>query len=488
MSKSSTSERGALVDLLSGGAWQVLAALFSFVFFPIQTRVLDPATLGAWNVLAVLNLLLGMCDLGLSTAVQRNAVTGDDKKTRDAIGLALVAVFCIAPVAGLIALFSVQNLPTEWKHLEAGVRQVAPVVLFAGLMLAYAMPFRAYLYAKGGTKNVAVAKVCASLAQICIVSAGFFITPSLMLLGVATLTASSVELGMLLVGTRRFDRELPFLPRLGMSKADKKTSLRDGLASFSISIFEVIAMRVDILVLAMVNTRPEVVALFNYTGRIVEQPYLLTKQVLPALTPRLGNPAERTGAVKLGTAVFSSLITTGMLALFLVGQPLIVFVFGAKLFAFDGSIESMGLILGLYVFAYIMLSTYEVSSPMLTLGARTAWSAALPILIGGAVKYAISFTAAQSLGLWAVAGGTGIGFTIASVLTWTAARQILKWTLLDIAKAFIIPVASASAALAVAFPLHTFAQSGWIASALSCVAVCAAGTGVMVLLVRRKLA
>jgi hypothetical protein len=218
---------------------------------------------------------------------------------------------------------------------------------------------------------------------------------------------------------------------------------------------------------------------YNYAARMVEQPYQLTKQILPVLAPRLGSARHRSDAVRVGTALFGALIGTGMVALAVNGRALVMFVLGARLFAGEGAKDVLATALALLCAAYVVFATYEVAGPLLALGAKSSWAASIPVIIGGAVKYALSFAGAPVHGIWAIAGSTIVGFSIASTLTWCAARKVLGWSLLDVLSGFLVPAISTSVALGCGFALRAFSERGWWQSGLSCVITCAAGAAAL---------
>jgi O-antigen/teichoic acid export membrane protein len=215
-----------------------------------------------------------------------------------------------------------------------------------------------------------------------------------------------------------------------------------------------------------------VVGAYGVAGRAVDMAYLIAKQATVALMPRLGDPAERSRAVRIGTGVFSGVIFSGMAALAIAGQELLV--------AWVGDIaagETPAIVLALLALAAVTMSTYEVVSSMVMLSAPTGWSCAIPILIGSAASLAIAVAGASTYGVWAVAGSTVIGNAITCVLMWNAARPLLGWGLSRLLLALSPGLAAAVAAGGVGLALRTLALGNVALSLVVCTVTGLAGVG-----------
>jgi O-antigen/teichoic acid export membrane protein len=177
--------------------------------------------------------------------------------------------------------------------------------------------------------------------------------------------------------------------------------------------------------------------------------------------------------VRLGTGVFSGVIATGMVALAVDGQPLLVAWVGPVA---DNAVTAR--VLAILALGAFILSTEELVGSMLTLGGRTAWSTAVPAACGTLVNLCISVFGAPKYGVWAVAGSTVIGSLVMTSMVWSNARKILGYGLGEIALTFAPPAAGGLISLFVAWTLHGFARLHPAASLASCVIAMTAGVAV----------
>jgi O-antigen/teichoic acid export membrane protein len=316
---------------------------------------------------------------------------------------------------------------------------------------------------------LARARALGALLQVGVTAGGLALTSSLLAPALGMLLGLSVEGALTLRAALAIDRELPRRPVLPASGAELWTALRDGSASLAINLASAAAVRIDVFILARVSPLA-IVAAYGVASRAVDQSYVLAKQASAALLPRLGDPRQRGHATELGTAVLGGLGASGLVALALCGTPLLV--------AWAGPVAaapSAKIALALLASAAVVMASVEVASSTVTLGARTAWSAAVPIVLGATVNVVISVAGASSFGVWAVAGGTLIGNTLLALLMWRGARSLLGWSVPRVAKA-LAPVAAAGlSALAFGAALAPFASGGPLSSLAACALTSAVG-------------
>jgi O-antigen/teichoic acid export membrane protein len=470
--RSRTGDRLRLAkDILAAGLRHASSIVAGILTVALVARVLGPDALGAWAMMATMGLLMSLCDLGLTTAVHRAAVAGDPGTTRRMVGLALLATVILSPIAALGSYAFLRDIPGASPELLADASRALVLVLAGGVTGALAAPYRAFVVVRGGMQALARARALAALLQVIVTAVGLSLSSSLLAPALGMLLGLSVEGALTLRAALAIDRELPRRPLLPASGAELATALRDGSASLAINLAGAAAIRIDVFILARVAPLA-VVAAYGVASRAVDQSYVLAKQASAALLPRLGDPKQRDRATDLGTAVLGGLGASGLVALALCGTPLLVAWAGPVAAAPPATIA-----LSLLALAAVVMASVEVASSTVTLGARTAWSAAIPIVLGAAVNVLISVTGASSLGVWAVAGGTLVGNLLLAVLMWRGARSLLGWSGARVART-LAPVAAAGlAALASGAALAPFASGGPFRSLAACAVTSAIGCG-----------
>ena len=463
------SDRDTIKKILLQGGRYLGAALAGLLTYPIVARVLDADGLGVWALLGAAAFMLSLADLGLTTAVQRSAVTPDDERTRRTVRLALLVLCGTLPVISVIAYFLLLDLPDADPALRADAARAAVVAVLAGCVMAIGAPYRGFALARGGVRMLANAKLLASVIQVVLVIVGFLLFETLLVPAVALFVAYLGELAVTIWAARSFDPQIPLRPGLPRDRTEATRAFRDGGAQLVINLAVTAALRVDLFVLVRVAPLA-VVAAYGVAGRAIDQSYLLAKQATAALLPDLGNREARARAVRIGTGVFATAIVSGMLALALVGQPVLV--------AWVGDVaagEVPAVVLGLLAAAAIVMSLYEIASTMVMLGAKTGWTCALPILIGSTLNLVLSISFARELGVWAVAGSTIVGNAVTLVLMWRNAVRLLGWSVGRLAGGLGPAVGAGALAGAAGLLLDGFAQNGFVPSLVSCIAVTAAG-------------
>lgn len=474
-----TEDRAALRKTLGGAVRQVGAGLAGLLTYPIIARVLDADGLGLWAILSSASFLPLLCDLGLTTAVQRAAVAADHVRTRRALSLALFFVFALTPGFALLLYWFFLDVGEVPAVLQGGVARASMLTLAAGVLAAYTAPFRGFLIARGQVGTAANARLGASLAQVAIVAAGIALPPTLVVPAAGLLAGQALECWISLRAARRLDPALPLGPQWPRGRAEVLRNLRDGAASLASNAAGVVAVRVDVLVLARVAPLAQV-ASYGIALRAVDQAYGIASQSTAALMARLGDPRTREGALRFGTLLYAGIVASGMAAIALDGQPLLV--------AWVGPVAATrvtAITAGLLGAAGAVLATQEVASVMLLVAGRTAWEAAVPKAIGSLVNLAISLGGAARFGIWAVAGSTLAGNLVHAALAWRKAGRLMG-SGVRLALHLLAPVLLATVVAAtVAFALRGFASGGPLPSLLACVATTVAGACVTALVLRR---
>ncbi|MBW2465522.1 MAG: hypothetical protein JRH11_28000 [Deltaproteobacteria bacterium] len=291
---------------------------------------------------------------------------------------------------------------------------------------------------------------------------GFPFYRSLVVPAAALFLANLVDLLLTVRAARKIDPEVHIRPALPRDRGEIVAAFRDGGAQLAVNLSVVTALRVDLFVLVRVAPL-SIVAAYGVAGRAVDMSYLIAKQATVALMPRLGDPAQRAGAVRIGTGVFAGVIFSGMAALAINGQGLLVVWVGDV-----AAGSTPALVLMLLAGATVIMSTYEVASSMVMLSARTGWYCAVPIMIGSAVNLAISVGGASTYGIWAVAGSTVVGNSIIFFLMWWTARPLLGWRYRQVLGALAPGLSAAVTAGAVALLLRGFGASSLLGAFISC--------------------
>lgn len=449
-------------DIFAAGLRHASSIVAGILTVALVARVSGPDALGAWAMMATMGLLLSLCDLGLTTAVHRAAVASDPEKTQRMVGLALLATVILSPLAALGSYAFLRDIPGASPEILADASRALVLVLAGGVAGALAAPYRAFVVVRGGMQALARARALGAFLQVLVTAAGLALTSSLLAPALGMLLGLLIEGALTLRAALAIDRALPRRPLLPASGAELWTALRDGSASLAINLAGAAAIRIDVFILARVAPLA-VVAAYGVASRAVDQSYVLAKQASAALLPRLGDPRQRGRATELGTAVLGGLGASGLIALALCGTPLLVAWAGPVAAAPPASIA-----LALLASAAVVMASVEVASSTVTLGARTAWSAAIPIVLGAAVKFILSVSGAGSFGVWAVAGGTVVGNLLLAVLMWKSARSLLGWSAGHVARSLAPVIAAALSALAVGMALSGFASGGAWKSLAAC--------------------
>ncbi len=462
-------DRSVVMVLLGGGGRQVLAALIGFVTFPLITRLLEADEFGAWSVIGQASFVIGLADLGLTLAVQRAAVSGDGQYARRMVGLALMVNAVLLPLLASIAFFAIGLLPEVAEGVKSQLGPASAVALCGGVVGGLCGPLRGFVFARGGASRIATARVLGSAAYLTGAAGAFVLRLGLLAPALGLLMGQGVELLMTARAARALDPGMALRPRWPGDRAEVRRAFFDGAAGATISVASTLQTGIDTFVLSAFVPL-HVVGGYRIGLRAPELGYLLAKQVTSPLMPQLGSPEQRTRTARVGTGLFGGLIVSLMAPLALCAQPLLVLWLGDKA---AGSVPATALML--MAFAAMVQSIYDVVGSMVMLGARTAWSGAIPVLVGTAANLAVSLGGVRRFGVWAVAGSTPIGYLVTATLVWMAARRLCGWSGAYVGMLLAPPFGAALASIGVSLALRGFAHGGVLPSLLSCVAGSLAG-------------
>lgn len=471
-------DRTILRRLLSGGARQIGAFLAQMFTLPVIAHFLDGPRMGAWALLGATGFLVGYVDLGLATAVQRSAVTDDHERTRRLIGLSILTQLLLLPLFLVGAFLFLFDLPGAPPEVQNEASPAAVLVLLAGALLGLGQPFRMFVFARGGVRQMANARTAAAVAQVVTLLSGFFgFGASLFVPAAALLVLNGVDFMLTIRAAREMDPRLPLAPRRPRDRAEGLSAFRDGSAAFALNLSVSAALRVDLFVLSAVAPLA-LVGTYQVAGRAVDMAYIIAKQTTVAIMRDLGRPEVRERAVRIGTGVFAGVVTSGMVAIALLGQPFLVLVFDEH-----AAGDAAAVVLLLLGGAAAVMSLYEVASSMVMLGGRTAWDCAVPIVVGSVINLTLSIAFAPRLGVWAVAGSTLVGTTVTLGMMWWRARRILGWTIGRVLGTLSPPLSAlgVSAALGALARPHV---TSWVTSLVGSVLTFAVGVAVAAIVMK----
>ncbi len=465
--------------VLSDAARQIGAGLAGLLTYPVIARVVKDDGLGAWSILATISFVPLLTDLGLTTAVQRAAARLDEERTRRALSLALFFIFSLTPlvVVGLYPFFL--DVGDATPELQADVARAAWLTLAGGTLAGYTAPYRGLIIVRGRVKLAANARLGASLTQVAIVATGIFLPPTLLVPAAGVFFGQLLECWMVVGAARALDRTLPLLPSWPRGKREILEDLREGAATLASNASNVAAVRVDTLVLSQVAPLSQV-ASYGVALRAVDQAYVISSKATLALVPRLRDPLLRVPSFRLGTLLYAGLVVSGMAALTLDGQPLLVAWVGPV--AASVITARTALLLGT---AAAVMSLQEVATQMLVISGRTAWQAAIPKAAGSIVNLTVSIAGAARFGMWAVAGSTLLGNLVHVALALRAAKGMLGWSLRILVAMLLPVVVCAGTAVGIGMLLAPLAKHGPLSSLACCLATLTAGAGVMLVMVAR---
>lgn len=417
-----SSLRATVLNLLAACARHLSGVVAGLFTIPLVARSLGADGLGAWAVLSTTGYLMVLSDLGLSVAVQRTAARADVAATRRMMALTLLVVSIVCPLLCAGAYAMLLWLPDSQNAvIQADVARAAIPMLIAGLVGAVANPVRSYLIMRNVFPVIARARAYASGAQVIITAVGLAISPTLLAPTLGVLAAALLETLTLVLAAREQDPQFSLRPGWPGDPAEVRDAFRQGSAALAINFGVAAAVRADALILTTYLPLSAVGA-YQVAVRAVDQIAVFARQLCAWLLHRLGNPEERSSAVRLGTAAIGGLVASGVLALRLDGMALLE--------AWAGPVardELTAMAVGVLGAAAIILAAQEAAAATLTLSHAGAWQAARPILAGHMLNVVISLIGVRYYGAWAVAGGTACGNLLIAVLIWSGARRLLHW-------------------------------------------------------------
>lgn len=467
-------------DIAFASLRHLAGAAAGLLTIPLVARALGADGLGAWALVGTASFVLAIADLGLSTAVQRAAAQGNMDKARHTVGLALTTILVVAPLLAIVGGFGLSELPTTSASLRHDLPLATALALLGGAIAAFAYPYRALLLVKGGVRPVARARTVGAVAQVAITAGVLAVWPSLVAPALALLVSSLLETALVIYAAKVLDPALPIGPARPPSLRAFGALLGEGGASLAVNVGGLLALRADIALLAGVSPLATVAA-YGVASRVVDQSFTLAKQTSTALLPRLSDPKAREHAARLGTALLGGLVASGMASIVLLGDPALV--------AWAGPVAAspeVSIAVGLLGAASVIAAGHEVVASTLTLGAKSAWTAATPLVLGYAVNVVFSFVLVSSLGVWAVAGGTLLGNALTSVLLWSRAAHLLGWDLRAVVRTLAPVVAGGAAALGAGLLVGHTLGDGLASSLAGCAATTGLGLSATALLARRS--
>lgn len=466
-----SASRRDVLDIGAAGLRHLAGALTGLITIPVVAYGLGVEALGAWALLGAAYAIVGLGDAGMAVPVQRAAVKGERSKARRTLALALLVGLVVTPLLSALTFFALTTMPAirdvDTAELATGL------VVFAGATSALTAPYRGFVLARGGVRGLAVARVAAAVLQIGTMFAALTIARDLSAPALGLAVGALLEGAAVVALARGFDPGVPLRPS-APCRRELREALRDAAASLTINLATTATTRIDVFVLAQVAPL-RVVAAYGVASRVVDQAFLLAKQVGTALLPRLGAAAQRADAIRFGTGVLGGLVASGMIALTFAG--------GGWLRAWAGPVTGdalFGPVLALLAVAAIVTASQEIAASALTLGARSAWSAAGPISAGASLNLALTVVFASS-GAIAIAAATVAGAALTATLIWRRTRRLLEWSPSCVLRTLAPAVGAGLVSLGGGVLVSTVAATGILPSVLACAAVTSMGCGAAVL-------
>lgn len=463
-----TEGRRTLFDMAAAILRHIAASVAGLAIIPLVAHLLGVEALGAWALLGTIAFTLGLADLGLGAAVQRASARREDNKTREIMSAAHCALVAVGPLlAVLVPSFGLDigGAPELRREIDMAV---VPTMV-GGLVNAWGSTYRAFLVGRGALRPLAGAKVGAAALQVALTAVGLSFWPHVWVVGAALLFASLVETTGNILSARALDPLLPVAPRLPASWETTRLALRDGSAALAIAAAGLLAIRLDVAILAHSASLASVAA-YAVASRAVDQSFTVAKQVSTALVCRLASAATRDQAVVTGTRALGGLVAVGMVVLCLPGRDLLALWAGEAATRRE-AVQALA-ILGL---AATVSAAHETVAAALMVSGRTAWDAAVPLVLGYAVNIALSVLFVDHLGVLAVAGGTLLGNVLTTSLLWARALQRFGWTLGHVAAVVRPAVLAGTVALTMGWLFSP--TTGVFASLLATAVVTLCGLG-----------
>jgi O-antigen/teichoic acid export membrane protein len=392
--------------IVAAMARQFAGMLATIVTVPIIAHKLGADALGAWVLVISGAMVVQLSDLGLSTAVRRAIVAGDDERALRSLSRALKS----ALVVGFAGVFFARFLIGDVEGV-GGASAALWILPIAAWLLAIALPLHSYVLSYGGVVGLAWTRGASCVVQVALTLAALHWFPGLVAPALGVLAGALIEI-VLLVWLALRHKPATRRATLKLVASDWRSDLRDGSAALMINAAVYATVRIDALVLARISPLA-VVASYCVAGRIVDQSYVLAKQVSSGLLPLFRHEEERYRALQLGTTVLTGLVTPGMIALALLGGPLLVLWAGSA-----GATDIAMIAVALLGFAAILAAFGEVACSLLTHTAGSAWAGAVPVSLGAAVNVVLTLILAPIAGFWGAACATILGAATTMSYVW----------------------------------------------------------------------
>jgi O-antigen/teichoic acid export membrane protein len=398
--------------IVAAMARQFAGMLATIVTVPIIAHKLGADALGAW-VLAISGaMLVQLSDLGLSTAVRRAILAGDDQRALRSLARAIKSAVMVGGLAIFVARFLIGEIDGV-----AGAEAVLWLLPLAAWLMAIALPLHSYVLSYGGVVGLAWTRVISCAVQVSLTLAALQWFEGLAAPALGVLAGALVELCFLIWMTSRIKPEIAHRAIIGN---EWRSDMNDASAALVINAAVFATVRIDALVLARISPLA-VVASYCIAGRVVDQSYVLAKQVSSGLLPLLRNQDERARTLEIGTTVLTGAVAPGMIALAILGAPLLSLWAGAA-----GATEIAMISVALLGLAAIAAAFGEMACSVLTHTASSAWSGAIPVSCGAIVNVVLTLCFAPSFGFWGAALGTLAGaFTTATYVWYRIIRSAL---------------------------------------------------------------
>lgn len=392
--------------IVAAMARQFAGMVATLVSVPIIAHKLGADALGAWVLAISGTMLLQLSDLGLSTAVRRAIVSGNDEHALRALYRAIKS----ALIVGGFGVFAARALIGDIDGI-AGAPATLWILPIAAWLMAIALPLHSYVLAYGDVVGLAWTRGASSALQIVVTLAALDRVEGLTAPALGVVAGAMGELFLLSAMARRCKptrvRALP-----GRVTGEWRVDMRDGAAALVINAAVYASVRIDALVLARLSPLA-VVASYCVAGRIVDQSYVLAKQVSSGLLPLFRHQGERVRALELGTMVLTGLVAPGMIALALLGAPLLTLWAGSA-----GATQIAMIAVAMLGLAALVTAFGEMACSLLTHTGSSAWSGALPVCSGAAVNVLLTLVLAPLVGFWGAALGTVAGALTTVVYVW----------------------------------------------------------------------
>jgi O-antigen/teichoic acid export membrane protein len=414
------SERRDIVAAVARHALSVGAGVLTIAMLG---RGLGRAALGAWALIGTSATVIALADLGLSTvALKQSVVDEEGAVSARAVELSQWVTLALAPVfvalSYIVYLSGLEGVVATSVASGRALKVASIAALAAGTVGSYSSAQRAWLVGRGASRALAGARASAAFVQVAVTATGLALGWGIVAPAMGVLGSSVIEATLVARAVRAMDPRVPLWVRTRPKRAELALALREGAAALAINAASVIAVRVDVAVLARVAPLAAVGA-YQVSLRLSDQLFTLVKQASTALQHRLGTSEGRADVITRGTISMTALLASALIALVFCGRP--------SLRAWAGPVVDDALFvpaLSLTGFAMVLGIWCELANSALNVGAKSQWQAATPHLIGAVFNAVITLAGARPLGVWAIAGGTIVGNAVTALLTFRTLRSL----------------------------------------------------------------